>query len=212
MAQVYHWQQYSADKYYPGTLKYENQINAVDGDTSYSNIYYTFSAYVYRNVSINQTTGQITLSNRMDCSVAGSESKMFYGPSGGREYDLYFPSPDKLSWAYADGQAGLTLASCYACKSLTVRANLSRASVVAQNVSAIADYRKGTLLNPDVTSTNIYQYPSDGRVESYWYVKTSTVTETYGNYIEQVYSYNPSAYPNNGKVGSYWYVYAGEES
>lgn len=208
IAQVYHWQQYVAETYYTGGLTFGAQQTGVSCTNTYiSNRGYYY--YAWLTYAVNTSTGYITISNRTETVAQGMSSSVLTGPSGGTNFDLYIYSLDENN-ALADGNAKLTTQTIYLCNKITNNYDRAYINTVIP-ATAETSVRQGSLVNGDITSQNISEYPANGQSGSYWYVKTTTVTSAAGSYIDEVKSHNPQAYPSDGVTGDYWYKLIREE-
>ena len=208
IAQVYHWQQYVAETYYTGGLTLGAQQTGVSCTNTYiSNKGYYF--YAWLAYSVNTTTGYITLSNRTETITQGMASSSLVSPSGGSYFELYLYSLDENS-GWGEGNPNLTTQTIYLCNNITNNYNGAYINAVIP-ATAETSVRQGSLVNGDITSQNISEYPANGQSGSYWYVKTPTVTSAAGSHIDEVKSHNPQAYPSDGVTGDYWYKLVREE-
>lgn len=68
-------------------------------------------------------------------------------------------------------------------------------------------YSQGTTYYGQVSSTSNSTYPTNGKSDNYWYVKSSTtsITQEKGSLIE-TFKAKDGEYPDNGVKDGYWYV------
>ena len=194
---IYHWNRYAINTKYNGEITsidtsstLRTTMNAWDGGT-----YRGFSAYAFRTYSINENTGQITLSE--SCSAQKSTKT-----SAAPKRDVYDAYIDDVSNCDQYRSSAL-------CTTMWKLGTLSVNSSYGTATTCVKYKAKATQLQGaaqgEVTSTNQAEYPDNGVSGSYWYVR-GDASEQAGTYIEDVKSTNGQLYPLNGSYNGYWYI------
>lgn len=207
---TYYWNKYNANRKYsmplltdgnPTTRQFSSVsaqiIEGKDAETGLS-----WSSAVYQpitSVSVDETTGTITGS--------ADYSNRFYSPS------YYAPSEYRSPTSYNKTCYFKTGNIWYVGTSIGAKSH-SWAGIdlnlynSEQVTGTTVTYTRGTLVQSDITSNNINNYPSDGKhTDNYWYTKQSKEDHTRGSsLLGTVTSKVETTYPENGYSGGYWYV------